>query len=64
MVNYTEEQLKKQALIKDHIEPMLMSLYPELDEVHVSDHCIDTVNVTGDNLITMLSDIITFLRWR
>lgn len=86
MVKYTEEQLKKKDLIKSYIEPLLMSIYPDLDEVqyevtgiglelvhliyyqdpilHVVDHCMDTVNVTGDSLISMVSDVITAVRWR
>lgn len=86
MVKYTEEQLKKKDLIKSYIEPLLMSIYPDLDEVQyevtgiglelvhliyyrdpmleVVDHCLDTINVTGDSLIAMVSDVVTAVRWR
>lgn len=79
MVKYTDEQLKKKGFVKDHLEPMLMSIYPNIDEVqyevtgaglelvhiiyyqdpiqHCYDHCIDTVNVSGDSLIAIVKDV-------
>ena len=86
MVKYTDEQLKKKEFIKDHVEPMLMSIYKDLDEVqyevtgaglelvhliyyqdpilHITDHCIDTVNVTGDSVIDMICDVVSAIIWR
>lgn len=86
MVKYTDEQLKKKGFVKDHLEPMLMSIYPYIDEVeyvvseaglelvniiyyqdpilHCYDHCIDTVNVSGDSLIAIVNDVSKAIIWR
>lgn len=86
MVKYTNEYLKKKNFVKDHLEPMLMSIYPDIDEVqyevtgarlelvhiiyyqdpiaHCYDHCIDTVNVTGDSLIAIVNDVSKAMIWR
>lgn len=86
MVDYTQEQLKKRDLVKDHLQPLLMTLDHDIDEVqyevtksglelvhiiyyqdpvlHITDHCIDTVNVTGDSMTALVCDVIAAFRWR
>lgn len=86
MVNDTNIYVEKSKLVKDHIKPLLMRLYPEIDDVeyertkagielvhiiyyqdpiiHITDHCIDSVNVTADSLIALVSDVIAAVRWR
>ena len=86
MVNDTNIYVEKSKLVKEYLEPLLMRLYPEIDEVqyertkagielvhiiyyqdpiiHVADHCIESVNVTADSLIALVSDVIAAVRWR